>query len=71
MLGQWLGYLNESRLWRQPVSFRGLTFLPPTLDRWVALQAYRFGLMGRRGYQKAGQESEPDALMDLVNPATV
>jgi len=47
MLGQWLGYLNESRLWRQPVSFRGLTFLPPTLDRWVALQAYRFGLMGK------------------------
>jgi FkbM family methyltransferase len=47
MLGQWLGHLNESRLWRQPVSFRGMTFSPPTLDRWVALQAYRFGLMGK------------------------
>jgi FkbM family methyltransferase len=47
MLDEWLGRLNEAPMWRQPVSFRGMTFSPPTLDRWVALQAYRLGLMGK------------------------
>jgi FkbM family methyltransferase len=47
MLGQWLGDLNKSRLWRQPVSFRGSRFSPPTLDRWIALQAHRLGMMGK------------------------
>ena len=31
----------------ESVSFRGFRFSPPTLDRWVALQAHRFGLMGK------------------------
>jgi FkbM family methyltransferase len=34
-------------MWRQPVSIRGMIFSPPTLDRWAALQAIRFGLMGK------------------------
>jgi FkbM family methyltransferase len=47
MLGQWIDRFNEARIWRRPVSFRGMTFSPPTLDRWVALQAHRVGLMGK------------------------
>lgn len=43
----WLAQLNESEIWRRPVSFRGFRFSPPTLDRWVALQAHRLGLMGK------------------------
>jgi FkbM family methyltransferase len=47
MLGNWLAQLNESKIWRRSVSFRGFRFSPPTLDRWVALQAHRAGLMGK------------------------
>jgi FkbM family methyltransferase len=47
MLGKWLAQVNALSLWRNPVSVRGMTFSPPTLDRWVALQAHRFGLMGK------------------------
>lgn len=46
MFSKWLARLNESRAWRRPVSFQGMRFVPPTLDRWAALQAHRFGLMG-------------------------
>jgi FkbM family methyltransferase len=47
MLANWLTQLNESKIGRRSVSFRGSKFLPPTLDRWVALQAHRLGLMGK------------------------
>jgi hypothetical protein len=46
MLGTLLTRINESPFWRQSVSVRGMRLSPPTLDRWVALQAHRFGLMG-------------------------
>jgi FkbM family methyltransferase len=47
MLADWLAQLNESEIWKRAVSFRGFRFSPPTLDRWVALQAHRLGLMGK------------------------
>jgi FkbM family methyltransferase len=47
MLANWLAQLNESEIWRRSVPFRGFRFSPPTLDRWVALQAHRLGLMGK------------------------
>lgn len=47
MLANWLARLNESEMWRRSVSFRGFRFSPPSLDRWVALQAHRLGLMGK------------------------
>jgi FkbM family methyltransferase len=47
MIANWLARLNEFRIWRRPVPFHGFRFSPPTLDRWVALQAHRFGLMGK------------------------
>jgi len=46
MLVEWLAHVNGSRIWRQSVRVRDMELLPPTLDRWVALQAHRFGLMG-------------------------
>jgi FkbM family methyltransferase len=46
MLTKWLTRINEERIWHRPVSLLGMTFVPPSLDRWVALQAHRFGLMG-------------------------
>ena len=46
MFRKWLAQVNESPVWRRSVSFRGMRFMPPTLDRWAALQAHRFGLMG-------------------------
>ena len=47
MMVNWLARLNESQIWRRTVPFRGLELSPPTLDRWVALQAHRLGLMGK------------------------
>jgi FkbM family methyltransferase len=47
MLAKWLARVNKSPMWRRPVTVRDMTFSPPTLDRWVALQAHRFGLMGK------------------------
>jgi FkbM family methyltransferase len=46
MLTKWLTRINEERIWHRPVPLLGMTFVPPSLDRWVALQAHRFGLMG-------------------------
>ena len=46
MLSVWLARFNEGRIWQRPVSFRGMNFVPPSLDRWVALQAHRFRVMG-------------------------
>jgi len=42
----WLTSINESRIWHRPVPLWGMRFVPPTLDRWVALQAHRFRIMG-------------------------
>ena len=50
MLADWLARLNELGVWRRSVPFHGFRFLPPTLDRWVALQAHRFGLMGKEEF---------------------
>jgi FkbM family methyltransferase len=47
MLANWLTRLNELEIWKRPVTFQGCRFSPPTLDRWVALQAHRLGLMGK------------------------
>jgi FkbM family methyltransferase len=47
MMANWLAWFNESQIWRRTVPFRGIKFSPPTLDRWVALQAHRLGLMGK------------------------
>src|SRR5258707_9415622 len=47
MLANWLTRLNELGIWKRPVTFQGFRFSPPTLDRWVALQAHRLGLMGK------------------------
>ena len=46
MIRTFLGKINHSTIWKRNVKVRGANFLPPTLDRWVALQAHRFGLMG-------------------------
>jgi FkbM family methyltransferase len=46
MIRTFLGRINHSTIWKRKVNVRGATFLPPTLDRWLALQAHRFGLMG-------------------------
>jgi 2-polyprenyl-3-methyl-5-hydroxy-6-metoxy-1,4-benzoquinol methylase len=46
MVATWLTRINESPLWHRPVALSGMTFIPPTLDRWVALQAHRLHLMG-------------------------
>jgi FkbM family methyltransferase len=46
MLANWLTRINEERIWQRPVPLLGMTFVPPTLDRWVALQAHRLCLMG-------------------------
>src|SRR6516165_2365821 len=46
MLCTFLGRINHSFIWKRSVKVRGASFLPPTLDRWMALQAHRFGLMG-------------------------
>ncbi|MBV8225053.1 MAG: FkbM family methyltransferase [Verrucomicrobia bacterium] len=43
--------MNESRIWRRPVEFCGMKFVPPTLDRWVALQAHRLKLMGAAEFE--------------------
>ncbi len=51
MLGTLLTRINESPFWRQSVSVRGMRLSPPTLDRWVALQAHRFGLMGAAEFE--------------------
>ena len=50
MLANWLARLNEFGIWRRTVPFHGFRFSPPTLDRWVALQAHRFGLMGKEEF---------------------
>ena len=50
MLADWLARLNELGIWRRSVPFRGFRFSPPTLDRWVALQAHRFGFMGKEEF---------------------
>jgi FkbM family methyltransferase len=50
MRPNWLTRLNELGIWKRPVTFQGLRFSPPTLDRWVALQAHRLGLMGKAEY---------------------
>ena len=47
MLASWLSRINEWQLWHRPVDVRGINLVPTTLDRWVALQAHRFYLMGR------------------------
>ena len=46
-----LAYFNASRLWRIPVQVAGNRFVPPTLDRLVALGLFRLGLMGRSDLQ--------------------
>jgi FkbM family methyltransferase len=46
MLCTFLGRINHSFIWKRTVKVHGASFLPPTLDRWVALQAHRLGLMG-------------------------
>jgi FkbM family methyltransferase len=46
MIRTFLERINHSVIWRRNVTVRGASFLPPTLDRWLALQAHRFGLMG-------------------------
>jgi FkbM family methyltransferase len=46
MIATVLAEINEWRIWQRPVDFCGMKFVPPTLDRWVALQAHRLKLMG-------------------------
>jgi FkbM family methyltransferase len=46
MFATFLAEINESRIWQRTVDFCGIKFVPPTLDRWVALQAHRLKLMG-------------------------
>lgn len=46
MLRTFLGRINRSIIWKKSINVWGASFLPPTLDRWLALQAHRLGLMG-------------------------
>jgi FkbM family methyltransferase len=46
MVATWLNRINQLQIWHRPVALSGMRFVPPTLDRWVALQAHRFRLMG-------------------------
>jgi FkbM family methyltransferase len=46
MLRTFLGWINHSIVWKKPVNVWDASFLPPTFDRWLALQAHRFGIMG-------------------------
>jgi FkbM family methyltransferase len=46
MLRTILGQINRSTIWKRNVKVWGFTFFPPTLDRWIALQSHRLGIMG-------------------------
>jgi FkbM family methyltransferase len=61
MIATVLAEINESRIWQRPVDFCGVKFVPPTLDRWVALQAHRLKLMGAAEFK---------VLQTLVQPAS-
>ena len=61
MIATVLAEINESRIWQRPVDFCGMKFVPPTLDRWVALQAHRLKLMGAAEFK---------VLRTLVQPAS-
>jgi FkbM family methyltransferase len=46
MLRTFFGGINRSPIWKRSVKVWGSSFVPPTLDRWLVLQAHRLKLMG-------------------------
>jgi FkbM family methyltransferase len=60
MLRTFLGRINHSIIWKKSINVWGASFLPPTLDRWLALQAHRLGLMGTGEIQFLRRSVQPD-----------
>ena len=56
-----LGRINHSSIWERSVKVHGASFLPPTLDRWVALQAHRLGLVGTDEIELFQRFVQPDS----------
>jgi FkbM family methyltransferase len=61
MFCTFLGRINHSFIWKRSVKVRGASFLPPTLDRWVALQAHRLNLMGTDEIELFQRFVQPDS----------
>jgi FkbM family methyltransferase len=61
MVRNFFGRINHSAIWKRSVTVRGASFLPPTLDRWVVLQAHRFGLMGTDDIRSLKTLVRPDS----------
>jgi FkbM family methyltransferase len=60
MLRTCLDRINHCTIWKKSVKVWGASFLPPTLDRWVTLQAHRLGLMGAEEKQFLQKCVRPD-----------
>jgi FkbM family methyltransferase len=61
MVRNFLGRINHSPIWKRSVKVGGARFLPPSFDRWLALQAYRLGLMGKDEIQLLRKVVRPDS----------
>jgi FkbM family methyltransferase len=61
MVRNFLDRINHSPIWKRSVKVGEAKFLPPSFDRWLALQAYRFGLMGRDEIQFLSRLVRPDS----------